>query len=120
PPHLDALPLGRNDFEGHRTRRVYSLVGVAPIFADLVEHPRVLAICDAFLEANYLLTASQAIQILPSETPQPFHTDDTFYRIARPRDAVSVSTIVAIDAFTLENGATHVVPPSHRSADPDA
>ena len=31
------------------------------------------------------LTASQAIRILPGETPQPFHTDDSFYRIARPR-----------------------------------
>jgi ectoine hydroxylase-related dioxygenase (phytanoyl-CoA dioxygenase family) len=118
-PHLDALLLGRNDFEGHRTQRVYSLVGVAPIFADLVEHPRVLAICEALLEPNYLLTASQAIQILPGETPQPFHTDDTFYRIARPREAVSVSTIVAIDAFTRENGATQVVPGSHRWGDAD-
>jgi ectoine hydroxylase-related dioxygenase (phytanoyl-CoA dioxygenase family) len=118
-PHLDALLLGRNDFEGHRTQRIYSLVGVAPIFADLVEHPRVLAICDAFLEPNYLLTASQAIQILPGETPQPFHTDDTFYRIARPRDAVSLSTIIAIDAFTRENGATQVVPGSHRWGDAD-
>jgi ectoine hydroxylase-related dioxygenase (phytanoyl-CoA dioxygenase family) len=118
-PHLDAQLFGRNDFEGHRTQRVYSLVGVAPIFADLVEHPRVLAICDAFLEPNYLLTASQAIQILPDETPQPFHTDDTFYRIARPRDAVSLSTIVAIDAFTRENGATQVVPGSQRWGDAD-
>ena len=116
-PHLDALLLGRNDFEGHRTQRVYSMVGMAPIFADLVEHPHVLAICEAFLEPNYLLTASQAIQILPGETPQPFHTDDTFYGIARPRDAVSVSTIVAIDAFTCENGATQVVPGSHRWGD---
>src|SRR5262249_50729779 len=66
-PHLGARLLGRNDFEGHRTQRVYSLVGVAPIFADLIEHPHVLGICDAFLEPNYLLTASQAIDILPGE-----------------------------------------------------
>ncbi len=116
-PHLEPRLLGRNDFEGHRTQRVYSLVGVAPIFADLVEHPRVLAICDAFLEPNYLLTASQAIDILPGETPQAFHTDDLFYSIARPRDAVSVSTIVAVDPFTPENGATQIVPGSHRWAD---
>jgi ectoine hydroxylase-related dioxygenase (phytanoyl-CoA dioxygenase family) len=117
-PDLDAELYGRNDFEGHRTQRVYSLVARAPIFAALVEHPLMLALCDAVLEPNYLLTASQAINILPGETPQPFHTDDSFYRIARPRDAVSLSFIFAVDAFTTENGATQVVAGSHRWEDP--
>ncbi|HSV08875.1 MAG TPA: phytanoyl-CoA dioxygenase family protein [Candidatus Binatus sp.] len=116
-PHLAADLLGRNDFEGHRTQRIYALVGLHRIFQDLVEHPRILAICDALLEQNYLLTASQAINILMGETPQAFHTDDLFYRIARPRRAVSVSTIWAVDPFTTENGATQIVPGSHRWPD---
>ena len=118
-PHLQREYLGRNNFEGHETERVYSLVAVAPIFADLVEHPRIMAICDRFLEPNYLLTASQAIKIHPGETPQSFHTDDGFYRIARPRRAVSVSTIWAVDDFTAENGATQIVPASHTWGDPE-
>jgi ectoine hydroxylase-related dioxygenase (phytanoyl-CoA dioxygenase family) len=113
-PHLTAELLGRNNFEGHRTERVYALVGKHPVFSALVVHPRVLAICDALLEANYLLTASQAINIHPGETAQPLHSDDAFYRIARPRRAVSVSTIFALDDFTTENGATQIVPDSHR------
>jgi len=108
---------GRNDFEGYRTERVYSLVGRGAVFEALVAHPRILAICDALLEPSYLLTASQAIEIHPGETPQAFHTDDLFYGIPRPRPAVSVSTIVAVDAFTTENGATQVVPGSHRWPD---
>jgi ectoine hydroxylase-related dioxygenase (phytanoyl-CoA dioxygenase family) len=118
-PHLAAELWGRNDFEGHRTQRVYSLVGKGKVFEDLAEHPRILAICDALLEPNYLLTASQAILIHPGETPQPFHTDDAFYRLARPRPAVSVSTIWAIDPFTGENGATQVVAGSHAWGDED-
>jgi ectoine hydroxylase-related dioxygenase (phytanoyl-CoA dioxygenase family) len=112
-PLLDVGARGRNDFEGFETQRVYSLVGRHQIFADLVEHPLVLGICDAFLEPNYLLTASQAINIRPGETPQSLHTDDAFYRIPRPRKAISISTIFAIDAFTHENGATQIVPGSH-------
>jgi len=52
-PALDAELYGRNDFEGHRTQRVYSLVAPAPVFTAMVEHPLVLALCDAFLEPNY-------------------------------------------------------------------
>jgi ectoine hydroxylase-related dioxygenase (phytanoyl-CoA dioxygenase family) len=116
-PHLRSELFGRNNFEGHRTERVYSLVGLGAVFERLVIHPRILAICDAFLEANYLLTASQAIHLHPGETAQPMHTDDGFYRIARPRDAVSVSTIWAVDPFTVQNGATEIVPGSHRWVD---
>jgi ectoine hydroxylase-related dioxygenase (phytanoyl-CoA dioxygenase family) len=59
---------------------------------------------------------------LPGETAQQFHIDDDFYRIARPRPAISVSAIWAIDEFTAENGATEVIPGSHRWGDeiPDA
>ena len=117
-PHLTAQLLGRNNFEGHRTERVYALVGKHPLFAALVEHPRILALCDALLEQNYLLTASQAINIHPDETPQPLHSDDAFYRVARPRKAISLSTIFAIDPFTVENGATQIIPGSHRWDDP--
>ena len=116
-PALAAELRGRNDFEGHLTERVYSLVGRHRLFQDLVEHPRILAICDALLEPNYLLTASQAINIHPGETPQPFHTDDVFYRIPRPRRAISVSTIWAVDPFTAENGATQVLSASHTWGD---
>lgn len=104
---------GRNNFEGGRTERIYTLVARHRIFQDIVEDPRILALCDALFQPNYLLTASQAIVISPGETPQPWHTDDSFYPIPRPRPMVSLSTIVAVDDFTPENGATEVVPGSH-------
>jgi len=116
-PHLASDPSGRNNFEGYRTQRVYSLAGKGEVFADLAEDRRILAICDALLLPNYLLTASQAICIHPGETPQPFHTDDSFYTIPRPRPAISVSTIWAVDAFTADNGSTQVVPGSHQWGD---
>lgn len=106
--------LGRNVFEGKKTERVYTLVGKGRVFADLVEHPHILALCDRLLQPGYLLTASQAIHIHPGETAQPLHTDDSAYPLRRPRPPVSIGTIWAIDDFTAENGATVVVPGSHQ------
>jgi len=45
------------------------------------------------------------------------HTDDGFYKLTRPRKAVSVSTIWALDAFTAENGGTEVIEGSHLWSD---
>lgn len=109
---------GRNDFEGTRTERIYTLVARARVFFDIVLDAHILALCERTLGHGFLLTASQAIEIRPGETPQPFHYDDAFYTIPRPRPMVSLSTIVAVDAFTAENGGTEVIPGSH--AWPDA
>jgi len=109
--------LGRNDFEGTRTERVYTLVARGRVFWPIVLDPRILALCERFLSPGFLLTASQAIEIRPGETPQPFHYDDTFYQLPRPRPMISLSTIVAVDPFTAENGGTEVIPGSHQWGD---
>ena len=115
---------GRNDFEGFDTNRVYGLLAKSPTEAELVTHPRVLAILDALLLPGYLLSANLAINLLPGETAQDIHFDDTFYKVPRPRPAIGVSAIWAIDDFTAANGATEVIPGSHRWGDgpppPDA
>jgi ectoine hydroxylase-related dioxygenase (phytanoyl-CoA dioxygenase family) len=115
-PHL-ATHSGRNNFEGFRTERVYTLVGRGRCFEDIAADERVLALLDRLLRPGYLLTASQAICIHPGETPQPIHHDDSFYPVPRPRPSISFSTIVAVDAFTAENGGTEVIPGSHRWSD---
>ena len=116
-PYLDLGMAGRNDFEGERTQRVYSLVGRGRAFEKSAEHPVVLEIVDRLLQSGYLLTASQAICIAPGETPQPMHSDDPFYRLSRPRAAISVSTIWALDDFTAVGGGTEVIPGSHLWSD---
>lgn len=108
---------GRNNFEGNRTERIYTLVARHRIFQDIAEDARIMALCDALFMPNYLLTASQAIVISSGETPQPWHTDDSFYPIPRPRPMISLSTIVAVEDFTGENGGTELIPGSHRWSD---
>lgn len=113
---IDALSdthRGRNAFEGYATERIYTLVARGPVFERMTEDPRLLALLDRFLLPGYLLTASQSIRIHPGEAAQALHIDDSFYRLPRPRPAVSLTLIAAIDPFTGENGATDILPGSH-------
>jgi hypothetical protein len=105
---------GRNSFEGRRTQRIYSVLSRTRVCDRLVDNPRVLAVLDRLLMPNYLLSALQAINIQPGETPQLPHHDDGFYPIKRPRAPLAAATIWAIDDFTADNGATVVIPGSHR------
>ncbi|GAA5157147.1 phytanoyl-CoA dioxygenase family protein [Pseudonocardia eucalypti] len=116
---LDELlgPMGRNNFEGHLTQRAYSLLGKTRAADRLVDHPRVLALLDRLLMPNYLLSQLQVIKILPGESGQLLHADDSFYPVPRPRPALSAATIWAIDEFTGDNGATVVLPGSHEWGD---
>lgn len=117
-PYLQRRHMGRNDFEGHHSERVYALLAKAPSVAQLVEHPAVLALVDALLPRNYLLSAALAIKVHPGETAQDFHIDDAagsagHALFARPRAPFGVSAIWALDDFTEDNGATEVIPGSH-------
>lgn len=105
---------GRNAFEGQRTRRAYNLLEKTRACDALVEHPRVLALLDRLFLPNYLLSQLQAIDIHPGEHAQMLHHDDGFYPVPRPRPPLSAATMWAIDAFTEINGATVVLPGSHR------
>lgn len=104
---------GRTEFEGHKTRRIYSVIEKTYACNPLVEHPLVMALLDRIFQPNYLLSQLQVISVLPGEVRQPLHHDDGFYPIARPRKPFGAALIWALDDFTYENGATLVYPRSH-------
>ncbi|MDH6244679.1 phytanoyl-CoA dioxygenase family protein [Mycobacterium sp. OTB74] len=108
---------GRNGFEGHATQRVYSVLNKTAACDVIADHPRVLALLDRMFMPNYLLSMLQVINILPGEQAQMLHTDDSFYPLPRPRAALGAATIWAIDDFTADNGATDIIPGSHRWGD---
>lgn len=112
-PWLRGELMGRNDFEGLHTERVYALLAKAPPVAQIVEHETVLAVVDELLTPHYRLSGCLAIHVHPGETPQGWHSDDSYVPIPRPRPMLGVSTIWAFDDFTEDNGATEVIPGSH-------
>ncbi len=108
---------GRNNFEGFATQRLYSMLAETDIANPMVEHPLILGLLDKIFEPNYLLSQLQVINIHPGEAAQPLHFDDGFYPWPRPRRALGAATIIAVDDFTEENGATVLIPQSHKWGD---
>jgi ectoine hydroxylase-related dioxygenase (phytanoyl-CoA dioxygenase family) len=113
---LAATPSGRNDFEGFRTQRVYALFAKTRAFDLPAVHPLLLGVLDRIL-GHYQLSAPTGIQIGPGEKAQVLHRDDGIYPLPRDFASVVVNTMWALDDFTEANGATRLVPGSHRWAD---
>jgi ectoine hydroxylase-related dioxygenase (phytanoyl-CoA dioxygenase family) len=112
-PVIEATPEGRNDFEGFSTRRSFSLLAKTRAADPLVLHPLVRGTVQAVV-GHHQLSVTLAIRIAPGETAQGLHPDDLIYPLPRPHDEVMVSCMWAIDEFTEENGATRILPGSHR------
>ncbi|WP_417465012.1 phytanoyl-CoA dioxygenase family protein [Kordiimonas sp.] len=105
---------GRNQFEGFKTQRIYSLPKYGPALWPFFMHEDLLKIIKPLLWDDCLVTAALAANVLPGEQPQAFHVDDGFYPLPRPRPAFSVGAIWAMDDFTADNGATELIPYSHK------
>lgn len=116
-PWLQRRQMGRNNFEGFQSERVYALLAKSPLLAVIVEHPRILDLLDQLLEPDYLLSANLAINSHPGETPQDFHQDNPGGNGSEPSQIHGISTIWNIDPFTEDNGATELIPFSHSWTD---
>ncbi len=114
---LEKTPEGRNAFEGFSTRRIYALFAKTRAFDDLATHPLVLGVLEGVLGESFQLSAPVGIEIGPGEKAQVLHTDDGIYPIARPHDELVLNTMWALDDFTEANGATRIVPGSHKWVD---
>jgi ectoine hydroxylase-related dioxygenase (phytanoyl-CoA dioxygenase family) len=113
---LSATPEGRNDFEGFKTQRVYALFAKTRAFDGPVTTPLLLGVLDRVL-GHYQLSAPTGIQIGPGEKAQILHRDDSIYPLPRDFPEVVLNTMWALDDFTEANGATRLVPGSHRWTD---
>lgn len=114
-PLRATTPEGRNDFEGFATRRIYALFAKVRGFDELATHPLLLGVLDRVLH-DYQLSGPVGIDIGPGESAQLLHRDDVVYPIPWPHQQVVLNTMWALDDFTDHNGATRIVPGSHRTS----
>ena len=120
--YIDRTPMGSDDFAGFRTRRTGSLIARSPSFRPLATHPSVIAALDRVLgdhTTNYQLHLTQVIEIGPDEPGQLIHRDQWAFDFF-PFPAgfeVECHCMWALTDFTDANGATRVIPGSHKWED---
>ena len=117
-PRLEASGLDTSsDFNGSKTLRTGAVLSAAPSAAPLVDHDLVIGVANEILLpycASYQVGSLTAIEILPGESAQALHRDDSLYPIEINGMELEIGVMWALDDFTEENGATRVVPGSHR------
>lgn len=112
-------PFCAGNFFGFSTKRISGVFTKAPATQELAIHPAVLKVMDAFLLKScreYQINLTQGIQIWPGEPAQIVHTDDLMFPFELPvsGDQKMINCMWAVDDFTFENGATALVPGSHK------
>ena len=103
-----------NVFEGAKTKRIYNLLTQGPSFWDIAIHPLVLPVVEGVLDNGLLVSSLSSIHIGPGEIKQPIHVDDAIINLPLPHPPLVCNTMYALTDFTEANGATRIIPGSHK------
>lgn len=105
----------QNPFEGTSTVRIYNLLARGKIYEKIPVHEGVLPLVEKVLDRGCLVSSLSSIAIDPGQTAQPIHADDQTIPIGKPHVALICNTMWAVTDFTEANGATRLVPGSHKA-----
>jgi ectoine hydroxylase-related dioxygenase (phytanoyl-CoA dioxygenase family) len=104
-----------NEFEGSHTVRIYNLLVHGALYEAIPVHPGILPIVEGVLDPGCLISSLSSISIDPGETAQPIHADDQVIPLAKPHAPTVCNTMWALTDFTEANGATRIIPGSHKA-----
>jgi ectoine hydroxylase-related dioxygenase (phytanoyl-CoA dioxygenase family) len=106
-------------FFGARTRHITAVASKSRTFVEeVLTHPTLLGVSDAILGpacARYQLNLAHVLDRGPGAEQQYIHRDELVWiHVPRPHPELQIASVIALVDFTAENGATRVVPGSHR------
>ncbi len=118
-PGMKHMNPGIQFFYGDKTRHVNGMAARSRTFAtEVMIHPLYLAICERVLLpscARYQLNLGHLIDRGPGAQAQLLHRDEVVWvHLPQPHPEIQVASMIALEDFRAENGATRVVPGSHR------
>lgn len=108
-------------FAGANTKRFSGLCTKAPAFAEVVDHDLLHVWASRSFKNDYWINTAQAMVVGPGSDEQFLHRDcnnwPIMHALGPEGPEALVSIMLALSDFTTENGATRVVPGSHRWED---
>lgn len=96
-----------------RTWRAHNLLAKTRATDHVFLDNRLRAIVDGVIGKYNQINITTLFNTLPGETRQLLHQDDGLWPIPRPHPPFLCNALIAFDDFTIDNGATHLVPYSH-------
>jgi ectoine hydroxylase-related dioxygenase (phytanoyl-CoA dioxygenase family) len=124
--YLAATPDGRpvlseahRGFFGEQTRHITGVTAKSRTFAtEILCNPVLLSVCDEILLPsciNYRLNIAHVLDRGPGSVQQFPHRDELVWcQVPEPHPELQVASLIALEDFEADNGATRVVPGSHR------
>ncbi|KIW79264.1 hypothetical protein Z517_05876 [Fonsecaea pedrosoi CBS 271.37] len=131
-PHFDADGGDKSGFFPNTTRRAIGLLGKSATCVDLALNPLFNEVASRLLTSKFeywigqerqlavskpQISSTVGFQVNPGSRQQGLHRDDIDYHVRSGHDSVLIGCVVATVKTTRENGATVLIPGSHRWKD---
>ena len=106
---------GTSQFYLGQSQRVWNLVNKHPIFAEIIQHPKIISAIEYLLGEDCILSFFTVNRIAPRSKDEGLHIDFPLNTLPTPRPSFPLvaNSIWFLDDFTVTNGATRCIPGSH-------